>query len=109
MGLATIFLIMPLAGFISNGLVGGINWVLNVGGAFSGFVLGAAFLPMVMFGLHQILTPIHLQMIESGGSTLLLPILAMAGAGQVGAAIALWAKCYRNKSLVELKSLTDIG
>lgn len=110
MGLATIFLIMPLAGFISNGLVGGINWVLNVGGAFSGFVLGAAFLPMVMFGLHQILTPIHLQMIESGGSTLLLPILAMAGAGQVGAAIALWAKCYRNKSLVELiKGALPVG
>lgn len=110
MGLATIFLIMPLAGFISNGLVGGINWILNVGGAFSGFVLGAAFLPMVMFGLHQILTPIHLQMIESGGSTLLLPILAMAGAGQVGAAIALWAKCYRNKSLVELiKGALPVG
>jgi PTS system sucrose-specific IIC component len=110
MGLATIFLIMPLAGFISNGLVGGINWVLNVGGAFSGFVLGAAFLPMVMFGLHQILTPIHLQMIESGGSTLLLPILAMAGAGQVGAAIALWVKCYRNKSLVELiKGALPVG
>ena len=54
-GLLEIFLIMPLAGFISNGMVGGINWVLSVGGAFSGFVLGALFLPMVMFGLHQIL------------------------------------------------------
>ena len=110
MGLVTIFLIMPFAGWISTGLVGGINWVLNVGGAFSGFVLGATFLPMVMFGLHQILTPIHLQMIESGGSTLLLPILAMAGAGQVGAAIALWIKCRRNTQLTEMiKGALPVG
>lgn len=86
-GLIEIFLIMPLAGFISDGMVGGINWVLSVGGAFSGFVLGTLFLPMVMFGLHQILTPIHVQMIDETGRTLLLPILAMAGAGQVGAAL----------------------
>lgn len=110
MGLVTIFLIMPFAGWISTGLVGGINWVLNVGGAFAGFVLGATFLPMVMFGLHQILTPIHLQMIESGGSTLLLPILAMAGAGQVGAAIALWIKCRRNTQLTEMiKGALPVG
>ncbi|SFQ06071.1 PTS system, sucrose-specific IIC component [Desemzia incerta] len=101
-GLITIFLIMPIAGFISTSLVGAITWVLNVGGAFAGFVLGATFLPMVMFGLHQILTPIHIEMIASQGSTLLLPILAMAGAGQVGAAIALWAKCRKNKQLTNM-------
>lgn len=101
-GLMTIFLIMPIAGFVSTSLVGGITWVLNVGGAFAGFVLGAAFLPMVMFGLHQVLTPIHIEMIASQGSTLLLPILAMAGAGQVGAAIALWVKCRKNKQLTNM-------
>lgn len=110
MGLLTIFLIMPIAGVISGGLVGIINWVLNVGGAFSGFVLGATFLPMVMFGLHQILTPIHLEMIDQTGKTLLLPILAMAGAGQVGAAMALWIRCRKNKKLVEMiKGALPVG
>jgi PTS system sucrose-specific IIC component len=110
MGLITIFLIMPIAGWISSGLVGGINWVLKVGGAFSGFVLGTLFLPMVMFGLHQILTPIHLEMIAKTGSTLLLPVLAMAGAGQVGAAIALWMRCRKNKKLIELiKGALPVG
>lgn len=109
-GLLEIFLIMPLAGFISNGMVGGINWVLEVGGAFSGFVLGALFLPMVMFGLHQILTPIHVQMIDETGSTLLLPILAMAGAGQVGAAFALWIKLRKDKELTEMiKGALPVG
>lgn len=109
-GLMEIFLIMPLAGFISSGLVGSINWVLSVGGAFAGFVLGATFLPMVMFGLHQILTPIHIQMIEATGSTQLLPILAMAGAGQVGAALALWIRLRKDKNLSEMiKGALPVG
>ena len=101
-GMMTIFLIMPIAGFISTSLVGTINWVLQVGGAFAGFILGATFLPLVMFGLHQILTPIHIEMIAATGKTVLLPILAMAGAGQVGAAFALWLKCRRNKQLTNI-------
>ncbi|MGM9903430.1 MAG: glucose PTS transporter subunit IIA [Enterococcus sp.] len=109
-GLIEIFLIMPLAGFISDGMVGGIDWVLGVGGAFAGFVLGTLFLPMVMFGLHQILTPIHVQMIDETGRTLLLPILAMAGAGQVGAALALWIRCKKDKELTEMiKGALPVG
>lgn len=110
MGLFTVFAIMPIAGWISNSLVGGINWVLDVGGPVAGFILGLFFLPMVMLGLHQILTPIHLSMIQKMGYTPLLPILAMAGAGQVGAAIALWAKCRKNKDLVRLiKGALPVG
>jgi len=100
-GLLEIFLIMPLAGFVSDHLIGGINGILNIGGAFSGFVLGIAFLPMVMLGLHQILGPIHLEMIAKTGQTNLLPILAMAGAGQVGAALAIWAKLRKDRTLVQ--------
>ena len=98
-GLLHMFIIMPLAGLISNGLIGFIDGVINIGGPISGFILGALFLPMVMLGLHQILTPIHVAMIESQGATYLLPILAMAGAGQVGAAIAILVKCKNNKQI----------
>ncbi|MCR8968587.1 PTS transporter subunit EIIC [Facklamia sp. 7083-14-GEN3] len=109
-GLITIFLIMPLAGVVSSSLVGSINWVLEVGGAFAGFVLGATFLPLVMFGLHQVLTPVHVEMISSSGATYLLPILAMAGAGQVGAALALWLKARKNKQLTSMiKGALPVG
>src|SRR5699024_1942759 len=64
MGLGTIIVIMPIAGFISNGLLGVIDWGLNIGGAFSGFLLGAMFLPLVMFGLHQVLTRIYIEIIN---------------------------------------------
>lgn len=109
-GLITIFLIMPVAGLISNSLVGVINVVLEKGGILAGFTLGATFLPMVMFGLHQILTPIHIEMINQTGMTLLLPILAMAGGGQVGAALALWIRCKDDKKLVEMiKGALPVG
>ncbi|WP_448949574.1 PTS transporter subunit EIIC [Latilactobacillus sakei] len=109
-GVFTIFIVMPVAGVISNSLVGAINWILNVGGAFAGFALGMLFLPMVMFGLHQVLTPIHIEMINKTGSTLLLPILAMAGAGQVGAALALWIRCRKNKELTNMiKGALPVG
>ncbi|WP_394022510.1 PTS transporter subunit EIIC [Anaerococcus martiniensis] len=101
-GLLTMFIIMPFAGLVSNALIGFINTVINMGGAVSGFILGALFLPMVMLGLHQILTPIHVAMIEQQGATYLLPILAMAGAGQVGAALAVLMKCRKNKQITTI-------
>lgn len=45
-----------------------------------------------MLGLHQALIPIHTTLIEQQGYTVLLPILAMAGAGQVGAALAVYLR-----------------
>lgn len=109
-GLLTIFVIMPIAGVISDSLVGSLNWVLQVGGGFSGFILGTTFLPLVMFGLHQILTPIHIEMINQTGATQLLPILAMAGAGQVGAALAIWAKAKKDSELATMiKGALPVG
>ncbi|MDO7204897.1 hypothetical protein Q5M85_12870 [Paraclostridium bifermentans] len=61
---------------------------------------GALFLPLVMTGMHQALTPIHADLIASTGSTVLLPILATAGMAQVGATIAVFKKT-KNKRLKE--------
>ncbi|WP_088072009.1 PTS transporter subunit EIIC [Gottfriedia luciferensis] len=109
-GLITIFFIMPFAGFISDNLIGAINWIIAKGGIFAGFVLGMGFLPLVMLGLHQVLTPIHIELINTTGATQLLPILAMAGAGQVGAALALWLRCKKNKSLSNMiKGALPVG
>lgn len=109
-GLATIFLIMPAAGYVSDGMLTAINWVIGTGGAISGFLLAVLFLPMVMFGLHQVLTPIHIEMINQVHMTTLLPIIAMAGAGQVGAAVALWVKCRKNKPLTNIiKGALPVG
>lgn len=91
-GLVTVIGIQPLGAVLSNGITMGIDWVLSVGGPFAGAVLASTFLPLVMVGLHHGLTPIHLDYIQNIGYTPILTILAMAGAGQVGAAMAIWVK-----------------
>ncbi|HDA8136541.1 TPA: PTS transporter subunit EIIC [Staphylococcus aureus] len=109
-GLLTIFIFMPLAGFVSDSLVSVVNGIISIGGVFSGFIIGASFLPLVMLGLHYIFTPIHIEMINQSGATYLLPIAAMAGAGQVGAALALWVRCKRNTTLRNtLKGALPVG
>ncbi|HAR3527314.1 TPA: PTS transporter subunit EIIC [Staphylococcus aureus] len=109
-GLLTIFIFMPLAGFVSDSLVSVVNGIISIGGVFSGFIIGASFLPLVMLGLHHIFTPIHIEMFNQSGATYLLPIAAMAGAGQVGAALALWVRCKRNTTLRNtLKGALPVG
>ncbi|HGZ9157781.1 TPA: PTS transporter subunit EIIC [Staphylococcus aureus] len=109
-GLLTIFIFMPVAGFVSDSLVSVVNGIISIGGVFSGFIIGASFLPLVMLGLHHIFTPIHIEMINQSGATYLLPIAAMAGAGQVGAALALWVRCKRNTTLRNtLKGALPVG
>lgn len=91
-GIVTYLVFMPIGGLISDGITQGLLAILNMGGVFAGFILAATFLPLVVTGLHQGLTPIHLELIKSIGNDPLLPILAMGGAGQVGAAFAIYFK-----------------
>ncbi|WP_329039743.1 PTS transporter subunit EIIC [Streptomyces sp. NBC_00178] len=98
-GLVTIFGLMYVAGEVSSAIGTFADWLLSTGGAGAGFLLGGLFLPLVMLGLHQALIPIHTTLIEQQGFTVLLPILAMAGAGQVGAAAAVYLRLPRNESI----------
>ncbi|MFI7011495.1 PTS transporter subunit EIIC [Streptomyces sp. NPDC050145] len=109
-GLVTIFGLMYVAGEISTGIGTAANWLLDNTGAFAGLVLGGLFLPLVMLGLHQALIPIHTTLIEQQGYTVLLPILAMAGAGQVGCALAVFKRLKKNKSIrTTIKSALPAG
>ncbi len=109
-GLVTIFGLMFVAGEVSTAIGTGANWLLDHTGAFAGLVLGGFFLPLVMLGLHQALIPIHTTLIEQQGFTVLLPILAMAGAGQVGCAAAVFLRLKNNHSLRDtIKSALPAG
>ncbi|MFD5511122.1 PTS transporter subunit EIIC [Streptomyces sp. NPDC127051] len=109
-GLVTIYGLMFLAGEVATAIGSFATWMLAGGGAFAGLVLGGLFLPLVMLGLHQALIPIHTTLIEQTGHTALLPILAMAGAGQVGAALAVYCRLPRNRSLrTTIKSALPAG
>ena len=93
---------MPVAGLVSDAILVGVTQLLEIGGVVAGFILAGIWLPMVMLGVHHFMTPIHIELINQTGMTTLLPILAQAGAGQVGAAFAIWLKCRKNKPLTAI-------
>jgi len=104
-GTIFVFAIMPAAGFASDALVSALSVIINssnpVVSVISGYLLAALFLPMVLFGLHHGLIPIYAIQLEAMGGVSLFPVLAMAGAGQVGGAIAIYliARRVGNKRL----------
>lgn len=108
-GFFSLYAVVPVAGVLSDGITSGINVILDVGGVVAGAVLAGFFLPLVMVGLHHGLTPIHLELINSVGYTALLPILAMAGAGQVGAAIAIFVKTKNKRLRNIIKGALPVG
>ena len=94
--LVALFILQPVGGFISDSIglivkqtIASDNILISV---ISGAISGGLFLPLVMTGMHQALTPIHADLIANVGFTVLLPILATAGMAQVGATIAVLRK-----------------
>lgn len=106
----TIFIVIPISALLMNVITYLlVDIALEKGGIFGGYILAAAFLPLVMIGLHHGLTPIHQQLIETVGYTTLLPILAMAGGGQIGMAIAVYIKTKDKKLRQIISSGLPIG
>lgn len=108
--LLCIFIIMPISALLMKALTWLlVDFALKTGGVVGGFIMSTLFLPMVMLGIHQGLTPLHAQLITDHGFTELLPILAMGGAGQVGMACAVWARTRNDKLRGIIKSALPIG
>ena len=98
-GILLVLIIMPISGFLSDILVSALSVIIDSDYAIvrilSGYILAAVFLPMVLLGLHHGLIPIYAIQLETTGGVSLFPVLAMAGAGQVGAALAIYFKAKR--------------
>ena len=94
-----IVFIMPLFGYISSGIVWLFGRACLSGNVFvravSGFLASAFFLPLVATGMHHGLVALYSVQLQELGYVTLYPALAMAGAGQVGAALALWKKARK--------------
>jgi PTS system sucrose-specific IIC component len=86
-----------------------IDFALEQGGIVGGYLLASLFLPLVMLGIHQGLTPLHAQLIADHGFTELLPVLAMAGAGEVGMAVAIYVKTKSARLKGIIRAALPIG
>ncbi|MCR5089879.1 MAG: glucose PTS transporter subunit IIA [Oscillospiraceae bacterium] len=94
-----VIFVMPLFGYASGGIV----WLFSRAclsenvfiRAASGYCAAAFFLPLVAAGMHHGLVALYSVQLQELGYITLYPALAMAGAGQVGAAFALWKKARK--------------
>lgn len=94
-----IFIIMPATGYLSSALC----WVVEklcmseslIIRILAGYISTALFLPMVAMGMHHGLVALYTVQLNTFGYVTLYPALAMAGAGQVGAAIAIYLKAKK--------------
>ncbi len=95
---ATLFGFMLFAGYLTEVINMVLDFLIGQSGVFSmisGGIIAGFFLPLVTFGIHQGFTPIYINEIATNGATYIFPIAAMAGAGQVGAAIAIYFKAKK--------------
>lgn len=93
-GALTFTVIMPFGGELFKGM----SWLflhLN-GNPFGCAVLAGLFLIAVVFGVHQGFIPVYFALMDVQGFNSLFPILAMAGGGQVGAALALYCRSAKH-------------
>ena len=103
-----VFVIMPITGLISNGLVSIVGAVCMSESVLvrmiAGFLGSFLFLPLVAMGMHHGLVALYSGQLAVLGFVTLYPALAMAGAGQVGAAIAIWLKAKKtgNKRMMSV-------
>lgn len=108
-GFFSLVLIQPVAGELSDLLALCTQKALSRGGWLTGAFLGGTFLPLVMMGVHQSLVPIHQQLVDMLGMNPLFPILCMAGAGQVGAAVAVFFKTQNTRLKTIVKTALPVG
>ena len=108
-GSVAIVALQPLGGAISEAIAHGASLAIDRGGLLVGAVLSGTFLPLVLTGLHQGLVPIHVELVQAHGYNALLPILSMAGVGQVGAAIAVLMKTRNARLKKVIKGALPVG
>lgn len=111
--LAVVIIIQPVGAILTKGIYTVMNFVYGSLGVVGGYILSAGFLPLVAVGLHQALTPIHAMLNDPAGPTeginYLLPILMMAGGGQVGAGLALYVKTKNQKLKRFIRDSIPVG
>ena len=112
-GFVSLLVIQPFGSLLNNGIYSGLGFIYDKLGVIGAYILSSTFLPIVSVGLHRALTPIHSMLNDPKGPTAgvnyLLPILMMAGGGQVGAGFALYLKTKNQKLRKFISASLPVG
>ncbi len=91
---ASYFIVIPISGMLFTF----ISFLFEnlAGNPFGAAVLASLFLIALVFGVHQGFIPVYTALLASTGVNSLFAVLAMGGAGQVGASLALYFKADKD-------------
>lgn len=93
----TFLVVGPVANLISDGLSAGFTAIMGFSPILYGFILGAAWQVLVMFGLHWAVVPLAImQVATAGASTILVPAL-LPNFTQTGVLAAILLKTKEKK------------
>lgn len=99
--LLTVGILVPFGEFVTTSLFMVLELIFEQTSVVGGFLLASTYLVLVGDGLHQVFIPIHQILNDPANPTqginYLLPVLMMAGGGQVGAVCALYVKTRNTK------------
>lgn len=108
MTLVGLLIFQPLGGFISESIGAFVSYIIYKVPALAGLAT-LVYLPLVMTGMHHGLIAVNAQLIADFGVTYLLPVTCMAGAGQVGAAFAVYLKTKNIRLKKVIKNALPVG
>lgn len=97
-GFIAMTLIGPVFSQLESWVLTGAQWLISIPFGIGSFLMGAAYAPTVVAGVHHMYNAIELSMLADSGKNIWMPIATAANVAQGAAALAVGIKT-RNKKL----------
>ena len=96
-GFLTMTLIGPVFAQLETWVLAGATWLITIPFGIGAFLMGAAYAPTVVAGVHHMYNAIELSMLADSGKNIWMPIATAANVAQGAAALAVAFKTKQQK------------
>ena len=96
-GFLTMTLIGPVFSQLESWVLTGAQWLISIPFGIGSFLMGAAYAPTVVAGVHHMYNAIELSMLADNGMNIWMPIATAANVAQGAAALAVGIKTRNRK------------
>ena len=97
-GFLTMTVIGPVFSQLESWVLSGAQWLISIPFGIGSFLMGAAYAPTVVAGVHHMYNAIELSMIADNGKNIWMPIATAANVAQGAAALAVAIKTKNKKT-----------
>lgn len=97
-GFLTLTIFGPLFGWIENGVLAGVEYLISVPFGIGAFFCGAVYAPTVVMGIHHMYNALEMGMLASSGMDIWMPIATAANVAQGAACLAVAVKTKQAKT-----------